>query len=94
MKRIGYPNPTPPSIMDENNTKKLMEISKNLGYPAMIINKGTGHDSMIMTDFTDTNMIYLPSHKGVSHHKDEYTSLDDIEKGTNVLSEFIKYLSK
>ena len=94
MKRIGYPNPTPPSIMEKNNAKKLIEISKKLGYPAMIINKGTGHDSMIMTDFTDTNMIYLPSHKGVSHHKDEYTSLDDIEKGTNVLSEFIKYLSK
>lgn len=94
MRRIGYPNPTPPSVMNKNNTKKLMEIAEKFSYPAMIINKGTGHDSMIMTDFTDTNMIYLPSHKGISHHKDEFTSLDDIEKGTNVLSEFIKYLSK
>ena len=94
MRRIGYPNPTPPSVMNKNNTKKLMEIAEKFSYPAMIINKGTGHDSTIMTDFTDTNMIYLPSHKGISHHKDEFTSLDDIEKGTNVLSEFIKYLSK
>ena len=94
MKRIGYPNPTPPSIMDEGNTKVLMDISNQLGYSSMILNKGTGHDSMIMADFTKTNMIYLPSHKGISHHKDEFTSLEDIEKGTNVLLEFIKYLSK
>lgn len=94
MRRINYPNPTPPSVMDEDNTKLIEKICKDKEIDYMFLNNGTGHDSMIMTDFTKTNMIYVPSRDGVSHSPEEHTNFEDIYKCTDVLYEFIKELSK
>ncbi|MEG0678587.1 MAG: M20 family metallo-hydrolase [Carnobacterium sp.] len=85
MARIGYPNPTPPSMMDAENVDKMKGICDTLGYSHAIINNGTGHDAMIMTDFEPTNMIYVPSKEGVSHHPDEWTDYADLKKGADVL---------
>ena len=50
---------------------------------------------MIMTDFCDTNMIYVPSRNhGVSHCPEEFTDYESIKKGADVLLEFIKEISK
>lgn len=93
MRRIGYENPTPPSIMDLETTVILKNICEDLNYSYQILNNGTGHDAMIMTDFTKTNLIYVPSHKGYTHQPEEYTKLDDIARGTQVVLELIKQLS-
>lgn len=83
--RINYPNPTGPSIMNWDNVKKMEEICDKLGYTHININNGTGHDSMIMADFCDTNMIYVPSKNGVSHCPEEWTDYESIKKGADVL---------
>ena len=94
IRRINYPNPTAPSIMNYDNVLKMEKICDKLGYSHIQMNQGTGHDSMIMTDFVDTNMIYVPSrHGGVSHCPEEWTDYTDIEKGANVLLELVKELS-
>ena len=93
--RINYPNPTGPSVMCAKNVKIMEDICDELGYSHMIINNGTGHDSMIMTDFTDTNMIYVPSrNNGVSHCPQEWTDYSDIKKGADVLLHLIMKISK
>lgn len=92
--RINYPNPTAPSIMNVENVKKMETICDELGYSHVVINNGTGHDSMIMTDFCDTNMIYVPSKDGVSHCPEEWTDYDSIQKGANVLYHLVKEVSK
>ncbi len=93
--RINYPNPTGPSIMCAENVKKMEKICDELGYSYRIINNGTGHDSMIMTDFTDTNMIYVPSRNhGVSHCPEEWSEYEDVKKGADVLLHLIMDLSK
>lgn len=94
MRRINYPNPTPPSVMDEDNIKLIEKICNEKEIEYIILNNGTGHDSMIMTDFTKTNMIYVPSKNGISHDPEESTKLEDIYKCTDILLEFIKELSK
>ena len=81
--------------MCADNVKKMEDICKNLGYSYMIINNGTGHDSMIMTDFCDTNMIYVPSrNNGVSHCPEEWTDYADIKKGADVLLHLIMDIAK
>lgn len=85
MARIGYSNPTPPSVMDKKNVEKMKDICNQLGYSHRIINNGTGHDAMIMTDFTPTNMIYVPSKNGISHHPNEWTDYADLKKGADVM---------
>lgn len=92
--RINYPNPTGPSIMNKDNVESMKKICEDLGYSYMIINNGTGHDSMIMTDFVDTNMIYVPSrNNGVSHCPEEWTDYIDIKKGADVLLHLIMKLA-
>lgn len=94
MARIGYSNPTKPSVMDKSNVEKMEKICNKLGYSHMIINNGTGHDSMIMTDFVPTNMIYVPSKDGITHHPDEWTDFEDIKKGSDVLLNLVMQISK
>lgn len=93
--RINYPNPTAPSIMNADNVKKMEKICDDLGYSHIIINNGTGHDSMIMTDFCDVNMIYVPSrNNGVSHCPEEWTEYEDVKKGADVLLHLTMELAK
>ena len=93
--RINYPNPTGPSIMNADNVERMKKICDKLGYSHMTINNGTGHDSMIMTDFVDTNMLYVPSrNNGVSHCPEEWTDYIDIKKGADVLLHLIMEISK
>lgn len=92
--RIGYPNPTGPSVMNADNVMRMEKICDRLGYQHRIINNGTGHDSMIMTAFTDTNMIYVPSKDGVSHCPQEWTDYEAIKKGADVMLHLIMELCK
>ena len=95
IRRINYPNPTGPSVMCWENVKKMETICDELGYSHCIINNGTGHDSMIMTDFADTNMIYVPSRNGgVSHCPEEWSEYEDVKKGADVLLNLIMELGK
>lgn len=87
--RIGYSNPTPPSIMDSKNIENMMEICNELGYTHTIINNGTGHDAMIMTDFAPTNLIYVPSKDGISHDPKEWTDYKYLKKGADLLLNLI-----
>ncbi len=94
IRRINYPNPTGPSVMNPENVETMKAICDDLGYSYLVINNGTGHDSMIMTDFCDTNMIYVPSRNGgVSHCPEEWSEYADIKKGADVLLHLIKKLS-
>lgn len=92
--RINYPNPTGPSIMNAKGVKKMEDICDALGYSRVILNNGTGHDSMILTEFTDTNMIYVPSKNGVSHCPEEWTDYEAIKKGSDVLLRLVMDVSK
>lgn len=94
IRRINYPNPTGPSVMNPENVEKMKAICEDLGYSYLVINNGTGHDSMIMTDFCDTNMLYVPSRNGgVSHCPEEWSEYEDIKKGADVLLHLITNLS-
>lgn len=94
IRRINYPNPTGPSIMNADNVKRMQRICDELGYSHRTINNGTGHDSMIMTDFVDTNMLYVPSRNGgVSHCPEEWTDYESIKKGADVLLRLVMELA-
>lgn len=55
------------------------------GYKYEHINSGAGHDSLIIGEYIDTAMIFVPSVGGRSHCKEEYSKYTDLEKATNVL---------
>jgi allantoate deiminase len=46
---------------------------------------GAGHDSALLADLTRTGMIFVPSQGGRSHCPEEFTSLEDIGLGCEML---------
>jgi len=50
---------------------------------------GAGHDAMNMMKLCPTGLIFIPSVNGLSHHPDEFTSLEDILIGVDVLEEMV-----
>ena len=55
------------------------------GLMTLRIPSGAGHDAAVMSAITRAGMIFVPSRKGISHHKDEYTSDEHAISGTQVL---------
>ncbi|MDO8479244.1 MAG: Zn-dependent hydrolase [Candidatus Rokubacteria bacterium] len=63
----------------------IEEAAKGLGYGYRRILSGAGHDAQYMAAICPTGMIFVPSRDGRSHCEEEFTSMDDIEKGANTL---------
>ena len=72
--------PTDPRFRD------IVEASANaLGYTSVRMPSGAGHDAQSMAELGPVGMIFVPSRAGISHSPDEYSTPDDITRGTNVL---------
>ena len=50
---------------------------------------GAGHDVINTSFVTPSGMLFIPSIGGISHHRDEYSCPQDIERGVAVLTETI-----
>ncbi|WP_066299269.1 M20 family metallo-hydrolase [Bacillus sp. FJAT-29937] len=55
------------------------------GYSYMKMNSGAVHDAVMLTELADVGMIFIPSVGGKSHSPEEYTSIEDIKIGGNLL---------
>ncbi|MFQ6023970.1 MAG: Zn-dependent hydrolase [Acidiferrobacterales bacterium] len=56
-----------------------------MGYPAMEIVSGAGHDSVYISGVAPTGMIFVPCERGISHNETESATPEDIAAGANVL---------
>lgn len=59
--------------------------TEELGYPALRMVSGAGHDASYMNQIAPTAMIFVPSIGGRSHVEVENTKWEDCEAGANVL---------
>ena len=72
-------------------------ISKNAekrGIKTRAMMSGALHDSCKLSDITDIGMIFVPSKDGRSHCPEEWTDLEDIKLGADVLLDTILKLSE
>jgi N-carbamoyl-L-amino-acid hydrolase len=76
---------TTPLAVPARLTGLLGETCKALGYAAMPVTSGAGHDAQILSAKCDAGMIFVPSPDGLSHTPEESVRWDDLEKGANVL---------
>lgn len=56
-----------------------------IGLNYKMMHSGAGHDSQIMARFVPTAMLFVPSHKGISHSPLEYTDPKDLGEGVKAL---------
>lgn len=54
---------------------------------------GAGHDAMYMAKKYPTAMVFIPSKAGISHHKDEFSSPDEIILGATLLTKTLEKLA-
>ncbi|WP_338787478.1 allantoate deiminase [Metabacillus sp. FJAT-53654] len=86
--------------MDEKPTKmceKLIEISELIltkdQIPYKKMASGAGHDSQMFSPFCATSLLFVPSHKGISHSPHEFTRTEDLEKGIRLLIKLLYELA-
>ncbi len=82
-----------PVMLPANMQKAIESSCKKLKIRYCFMPSGAGHDAMNFAYAgIPTGMIFVPSRDGISHAPDEYTNLDDIAAGAEVLLETIKLL--
>jgi acetylornithine deacetylase/succinyl-diaminopimelate desuccinylase-like protein len=59
---------------------------RELGLRFRRMSSGAYHDAMVMGSRVPIGMIFVPSAGGISHHPDEHTEPDDLERGVQVLA--------
>jgi len=75
----------PRTHFDVEVVDTIEEAAKGLGCGYRRILSGAGHDAQYMAAICPTGMIFVPSRDGRSHCEEEFTPMDDIEKGANTL---------
>lgn len=80
----NYMNGVPVSMdKDLVNIIKTQAEENNLNYKLM--HSGAGHDAQIFATHVPTALIFVPSHKGISHNPLEFTETKDLVEGVKVL---------
>lgn len=77
------------------------QIAKIIESSASLLNishrymfSGAGHDAMNLAKICPTSMIFIPCKDGISHSPLESTTIEQIEKGTQVLIDTVLQVSK
>jgi hydantoinase/carbamoylase family amidase len=63
----------------------MEQITREKNIESLKMVSGTGHDSALFADLTNTGMIFVPSQKGRSHCPEEFTRREDIGLGCELL---------
>lgn len=82
-----------PAIMDPNLVSIIHEQCKNKNRSYKMMHSGAGHDAQIFAEHIPTALIFVPSHKGVSHNPAEFTETKDLVEGIKVLIEILHDLA-
>lgn len=76
---------SPPVKFDEDCVAAVAAGAKLLGYDAMDVVSGAGHDAVYISRVAPTGMIFIPCKDGISHNEIEDALPEHIEAGCNVL---------
>jgi len=82
-----------PAVASEHIVSTLEDIcrSENISYKKMV--SRAYHDSSFMARVAPVAMLFIPCRNGVSHRPDEYSTPEDIARGTQVLALALARLS-
>jgi hydantoinase/carbamoylase family amidase len=68
--------------------------AEELGLPYRRMISGAYHDAMIMGRRVPVGMVFVPSRGGISHHPDEYTAPEALDRGVAVLAGTLRRLAE
>jgi N-carbamoyl-L-amino-acid hydrolase len=74
-----------PVVFDERVVSMVRHVAVEHGHSVIELPSGAGHDAQMLARVSPTAMIFVPSHKGISHNPAEHTDRADLVAGANVL---------
>jgi hydantoinase/carbamoylase family amidase len=77
-------------LLDGQLMARVRDAGEQLGYQAFEMDSGAGHDVMNMAAKWPSALVFIPCEKGISHHPEEFTSLEDLSIGVDILAEVLK----
>jgi N-carbamoyl-L-amino-acid hydrolase len=75
----------PPALMNARIREAIAAAAESLGLSRMAFPSGAGHDAQNMARLAPAGMIFVPCRGGISHSPREFTSIEDIAAGADVL---------
>jgi allantoate deiminase len=72
----------------------IEKVAKGKGMQPVRMASGAGHDTGIIAKISDAGMIFVPSQAGRSHCAEEFTKVEDIALGAEILLETVLELAK
>lgn len=82
-----------PAPMDAEMNELIRDIAteKNIRFLNMI--SGAGHDAQVFATACPTALLFVPSKNGISHSPKEFTSIEDLQIGIELLAELLYHLA-
>jgi N-carbamoyl-L-amino-acid hydrolase len=74
-----------PVIFDDRVVEMVERLATARGNTVQRMPSGAGHDAQMIARMCPSGMIFVPSHKGLSHNVAEHTDEADLIAGANVL---------
>ena len=74
-----------PVVFDEKVVRLVEETAARHGLSCMRLPSGAGHDAQMMARVCPTAMVFVPSHRGISHNPAEHTDAEQLVAGCDVL---------
>jgi ureidoglycolate amidohydrolase len=75
-----------PAVCDPRVVEATEAACRDLGLTFRRMTSGAYHDAVIMGRQVPIGMIFVPSAGGISHHPDEYTAPEELDRGVQVLA--------
>jgi N-carbamoyl-L-amino-acid hydrolase len=79
----------PPTRLDEEVARRLIEIAQRSGLASRTLSSGAGHDVQTFARHCPAGLVFVPSVGGISHAPGEWTDWADVEHGANLLTRAI-----
>jgi hydantoinase/carbamoylase family amidase len=76
-----------PVVLSADIISLLEKKTREKGITPFRMISGAGHDTALVAELTRAGMIFVPSHKGLSHCPQEYSSIEDIALACEILLE-------
>jgi hydantoinase/carbamoylase family amidase len=71
----------------------LAKVCRDVDASFMMMPSGAGHDTQHIAAVADVGMYFIPSARGIAHTPEEFTAIEDVAYGTEVLAEALASLA-
>lgn len=79
-----------PIQLDPHIQNTFLRLCKELNFSSIVMDSGAGHDAMNMAARWPSGLLFIPCRDGISHHPQEYTEVQSIRNGAQLLATYLK----